>query len=325
MAIDGFATPWWLLLLIPIALIGAGYWVAQRKRRRAVMRFTNLDLLERVAPKAPNWRRHVPAALLAVSLILLTIGLAGPTAQTKVARNRATVFLVIDVSLSMRATDVTPSRIAAAKDAASKFVRELPPTINLGLESFAGTPAILVPPTTNRDEVTQQVHSLKLAESTATGEAIATALNGIDAFNASIPGSEGGPPPARIVLMSDGKQTVGRDEFEAAAAAAQKHIPISTISFGTDYGSISIPEVNGQQVQVPVDDASLSEVARISGGNFYPATSNLELHKVYDTLREQIGFQTVEADASKPWLILGTLISLIAAGLAVARGERLPA
>lgn len=324
MAIDGFATPWWLLLLVPVALVGVGYWWAQRRRHRAVMRFTNLELLDKVAPRTPTWRRHVPAALLAVALILLTIGLAGPTAQTKVPRNRATVFLVIDVSLSMRATDVAPSRIDAARDAASKFVRELPPTINLGLESFAGTPAILVPPTTNRDEVIQQVHSLKLAESTATGEAISTALNGIDAFNASIPGTEGGPPPARIVLMSDGKQTVGRDEFATAAIAAQRHIPISTISFGTDYGSITIPEVNGQRVPVPVDDASLSEVAKISGGNFYPATSNLELHQVYDTLREQIGYQTVQADASKPWLVLGTLLCLIAAGIAVLRGQRLP-
>jgi Ca-activated chloride channel homolog len=321
MAIDGFATPWWLLLLIPVAALAVGYWWSQRRRHRAAMRFTNLELLEKITPVVPTWRRHVPAALLGVALLLLTIGLAGPTAETKVPRNRATVFLVIDVSLSMRATDVTPSRIDSAKDAASKFVQQLPKTINIGLESFAGTPAILVPPTINRDEVVQQIHGLQLAESTATGEALATALNGIEAFNAAIPGGEGGPPPARIVLMSDGKQTVGRDEFAAAAVAAQKHIPVSTISFGTDYGSIAI---EGRQVPVPVDDASLSEVARISGGNFYPAQSNLELHQVYDTLREQIGYQTVQADASKPWLVLGTLLALIGAGLAIVRGQRLP-
>ncbi|HEY1967954.1 MAG TPA: VWA domain-containing protein [Pseudonocardia sp.] len=324
MAIDGFATPWWLLLLVPVAALVVGYLLAQRRRQRAVMRFTNLELLEKVAPKAPNWRRHVPAALLGVALLLLTIGLAGPTAETKVPRNRATVFLVIDVSLSMNATDVAPSRIIAAKEAASQFVRNIPPTINLGLESFAGTPAILVPATTNRDEVVRQINTLQLAESTATGEAIVTALNGIEAFNAAIPGSEGGPPPARIVLMSDGKQTVGRDEYAAAALAAQKHIPISTISFGTDYGSIVLPETH-QRVAVPVDDAALDEVARISGGNFYPAQSNLQLHQVYDTLREQIGYQTVRADASKPWLVLGTLLCLLGAGLALVRGQRLPA
>jgi len=320
-AIDGFAQPWWLVLLVPVAALVAGYLLAQRRRYRAALRFSNLALLERVATRLPGWQRHVPAALLMVALLLLTIGLAGPTAQTKVPRNKATVLLVIDVSLSMQATDVAPSRLRAAQDAASKFVRGMPPTINLGLESFAGTPAILVPPTTDRDAVVSQIQSLKLAESTATGEALAAALNSIDAFNAQIPGSEGGPPPARIVLMSDGKQTVGQDEFAMATKAGQHHVPVSTISFGTPYGSI---DLDGRQIPVPVDDPSLQQVAQMSGGQFYPAQSNAELHQVYDTLGEQIGYQTVHADVSKPWYVLGTLVCLLAAGLAIGRSQRLP-
>jgi Ca-activated chloride channel family protein len=252
---------------------------------------------------------------------VLTVGLAGPTAETKVPRNRATVLLVIDVSLSMQATDVAPSRLAAAQDAAAKFVQGMPPTINLGLESFAGTPAVLVPPTTDRDAVVGQIQTLKLAESTATGEALAAAMNSIDAFNAQVPGSEGGPPPARIVLMSDGKQTVGQDEFAVAARAGQRHIPVSTISFGTPYGSI---DLEGRQIPVPVDDPSLAQVAQMSGGQFYPAQSNAELHQVYDTLGEQIGYQNVHADVSKPWFVLGTLILLLATGLAIGRSQRLP-
>jgi Ca-activated chloride channel family protein len=231
------------------------------------------------------------------------------------------VLLVIDVSLSMQATDVAPSRLAAAQDAAAKFVRGMPPTINLGLESFAGTPAVLVPPTTDRDAVVGQIQTLKLAESTATGESLAAAMNAIDAFNAQIPGSEGGPPPARIVLMSDGKQTVGQDEFAVAARAGQRHIPVSTISFGTPYGSI---DLEGRQIPVPVDDPSLEQVAQMSGGQFYPAQSNAELHQVYDTLGEQIGYQKVHADVSKPWFVLGTLILLLATGLAIGRSQRLP-
>jgi Ca-activated chloride channel homolog len=320
MAIDGFAQPWWLALLVPVGVVVVGYLWAQRRRRRAAMRFSNLALLERVA-RMPGWPRHIPAALLLVSLLVLTIGLAGPTARIKVPRNRATVLLVIDVSLSMRSTDVSPTRLTAAQDAASKFVAGMPPTINLGLESFAGTPAVLVPPTTDRDAVTNQIHTLKLAESTATGEALAAALNAIDAFNAQIPGSEGGPPPARIVLMSDGKQTVGQDEFTVAAKAGQRHIPISTISFGTLYGSI---DLDGREIPVPVDDPSLQQVAQLSGGQFYPAQSNEELHRVYDTLGEQIGYQTVHADASKPWFVLGTLLCLVAAALAIGRSQRLP-
>ncbi|HEX4247879.1 MAG TPA: VWA domain-containing protein [Pseudonocardia sp.] len=321
MAIDGFAQPWWLVLLVPVGALVGGYLLAQRRRHRAALRFSNLALLERVATRLPGWQRHVPAALLMVALLLLTVGLAGPTAQTKVPRNKATVLLVIDVSLSMQATDVSPSRLRAAQDAASKFVRGMPPTINLGLESFAGTPAILVPPTTDRDAVVGQIQTLKLAESTATGEALAAALNAIDAFNTQIPGSEGGPPPARIVLMSDGKQTVGQDEFAMAAKAGQHHVPVSTISFGTPYGSI---DLDGRQIPVPVDDPSLAQVAQMSGGQFYPAQSNAELHQVYDTLGEQIGYQTVHADVSKPWYVLGTLICLLAAGLAIGRSQRLP-
>ncbi|HTF47227.1 MAG TPA: VWA domain-containing protein [Pseudonocardia sp.] len=321
MAIDGFAQPWWLVLLVPVAALVVGYLWAQKRRHRAALRFSNLALLERVATRLPGWQRHIPAGLLAVALLLLTVGLAGPTAETKVPRNRATVVLVIDVSLSMQSTDVSPSRLAAAQDAASTFVRGMPPTINLGLESFAGTPAILVPPSTDREAVVSQIQTLKLAESTATGEALAAALNAIDAFNAQIPGSEGGPPPARIVLMSDGKQTVGQDEFAVAARAGQRHIPISTISFGTPYGSI---DLDGRQIPVPVDDPSLQQVAQMSGGQFYPAQSNAELHQVYDTLGEQIGYQTVHADVSKPWFMLGTLICLLAAGLAIGRSQRLP-
>ena len=322
MAIDGFSTPGWLGLLAVLALLAAGYVWVQKQRLRHTLRFSNLALLERVAPRTPGWRRHVPPVLLLVALISLTVALAGPTAQARVPRNRATVMLVIDVSLSMQSHDVAPSRLAAAQDAATTFVRGMPPTINLGLESFAGTAAVLVPPTTDRDPVIGQIATLKLAESTGTGEALAAALSAIDAFNAQIPGSAAGPPPARIVLMSDGKQTVGRDEFDVATQAGSRHIPISTISFGTPYGTINL---GGRDLPVPVDDPSLERVAQLSGGQFYPAQSNAELHQVYDTLGEQIGYQTIQADTSKTWLALGTLTSIVAAAIALTRAQRLPA
>jgi Ca-activated chloride channel family protein len=155
----------------------------------------------------------------------------------------------------MNSTDVTPTRIAAAKDAATSFVRDLPAGINLGVESFSGTPTVLVSPTTDRDQAVRAIGSLTLAEATATGEALAAALTTIDTL---IPDQGQGPPPARIVLRSDGKQTVGRDEFDVAKQAGAAHIPISTISFGTPYGTVGI---QGEQVSVPVDDASLAQVA----------------------------------------------------------------
>jgi Ca-activated chloride channel family protein len=269
----------------------------------------------------------VPAALLLTALLLLTVALAGPTAEQRVPRNRATVMMVIDVSLSMQATDVDPNRLEAAQAAAKSFAAGLTPGINLGLISFAGTATVLVSPTTSRQGVVKAIETLRLAQSTATGEAIFSALQSIEGFSQVVGGQEG-PPPARIVLMSDGKQTIPTDNqddprgmFTAARAAADVKIPVSTISFGTSDGTV---EIDGRRTPVPVDDDSLQEVAKLSGGEFYKAATAEELRKVYDTLGEQIGFEVKDADASRPWLILGTLAAIVAAASALFIGQRLP-
>lgn len=322
-----FTTPWWFLLLIAVGLIVAGYIVVQRMRRKHTMRFTNLELLERVAPKRQSRLRHLPPVVLVISLLLLTTAMAGPTDQQRVPRNRATVMLVIDVSLSMEATDVRPTRLRAAQDAAKDFANGLTPGINLGLISFAGTATVLVSPTTDRAGVSKAIDNLRLAESTATGEAIFAALQSIEGFAQVVSGAQGAPP-ARIVLMTDGKQTVPtidgddpRGAFTAARAAKEQKIPVSTISFGTSNGEVTI---DGKSQPVPVDDQSMQQIAELSGGEFYKAASADELHEVYDTLGEQIGYETKDADASKPWLMLGTLAALIAAGSALVIGQRLP-
>jgi Ca-activated chloride channel family protein len=324
-----FAQPGWLLLLLVVAALGGGYWLLQRRRRRDVVRFTNLELLERVVPRRRGWVRHVPTALILVALALLTVALAGPTAEAKVPRNRATVMLVIDVSLSMQATDVAPTRLQAAQAAAKTFADRLTPGINLGLISFAGTAAVLVSPTTDREPVKHAIDGLKLSESTATGEAIFAALQSIQSFSESLAGGAEGPPPARIVLMSDGKQTVpgpdGENEprgaFTAARKAAEQKIPISTISFGTLLGRI---ELGGRSTPVAVDDASLREIAQISGGTFFTAASQEELQQVYATLGEQIGYETRRVDISHAWLVAGTLLAMLGLAGAVALGRRLP-
>ena len=321
MALGGFSAPAWLGLLAVVAALIAGYLWVQRRARRYLLRFANLALLEQVAPGRPGWPRHLPAGLLVLALMCLTISLAGPTADAQIPRDRATVLLVIDVSLSMNCTDVTPTRLAAAQDAAVSFVRGLPAGINLGVESFAGSATVLVSPTTDRDLAVRAIQTLKLAESTATGDALAAALNALDEVNQLIPGGQG-PPPARIVLMSDGKQTAGRDEFAVAAQAGAAHIPIDTISFGTPYGTV---DLQGEQLSVPVDDDSLAKVAQLSGGQFHPAQSNQQIHQVYDTLVHQIGYQTIHRDVSKRWLILGTLACLAAAGAGLTLSQRLPA
>jgi Ca-activated chloride channel family protein len=329
-----FTAPWWLLLLVVVAALAAGYVVLLRRRRRDVVRFTNLELLDRVAPKRPGRLRHLPAAALITALAILTIALAGPQAEARVPRNRATVVLVIDVSLSMQATDIAPTRLAAAQAAAKDFADQLTPGVNLGLVAFAGTAAVLVSPTVERDPVKRAVDGLRLSESTATGEAIFAALQSVETFSQAIAGvTDEGPPPARVVLMSDGKQTVPdsgsgapeedpRGSFTAARAASEAGIPVSSISFGTRYGSIELSP--GEQTSVAVDDASMRTIAELSGGQFFTAASEAELRQVYAELGEQIGYEVRRVDVSRPWLAGGVLLLVVGVGAGLALGRRLP-
>jgi Ca-activated chloride channel family protein len=318
MSISGFTSPIWFVLLAVVAALVTAYLLIQRRRRRYVLRFANLAMLERVAPSSPPWwQRHLPVALLLVALTLLTVALAGPTAEQRVPRNRATVMLVIDVSLSMQATDVSPSRLAAAQRSAIAFADSLTPGINLGLVSFAGSPTVLVSPTTDRNSIKEGIRNLKLAEATGTGEAIYAALASIEAFGSEIGGGSG-PPPARIVLLSDGKQTVPtsypdkpRGSFPAATAAAQAGIPISAISFGTKYGRV---DINGTSQLVEADDDSLRKIAELSRGQFFNAESAGDLEQVYSTLAEQIGYEKKQTDASRPWVLAATVMMILSAG-----------
>ena len=326
-----FAEPLWLLLLAVVAGLLVGYLVVLRRRRRDTVTFTNLELLERVAPKRPGWYRHLPAAALITSLAVLTIALAGPIAEARVPRNRATVILVIDVSLSMKATDVKPSRLAAAQAAAKAFADQLTPGVNLGLVSFAGTAAVLVSPTTDRGPIKRAVDGLKLAESTATGEAIFAAMQSLETFSQAIAGaSTDGPPPARIVLMSDGKQTVPngavpeeepRGSFTAAREAKKASVPVSTISFGTEYGSIVIDR---DRIPVAVDAAARRRIAELSGGQFFTAATEQELRQVYAELGDQVGYEVRRVDTSRPWLAGGALLLVVGVGSGLALGRRFP-
>lgn len=324
-----FNQPWWLLLLLVVAALVAGYLWMERRRRRDVLKFSNLAVLEQVAKGRRRWTRHVPTSLLLVAMVLLTIALSGPNAEAKVPRNRATVMMVIDVSLSMKATDVAPSRLLAAKAAAKEFADRLTPGINLGLISFAGTAAVLVSPTVEREPVKQAIENLQTSESTATGEAIFAALQSVKSLSQVLAGTGEGPPPARIVLMSDGKQTLPgpegenepRGSFTAAREAAKDKVPISTISFGTLFGRI---DLSGRSTPVPVDDASLHEIAQISGGQFFTAASQEELRQVYATLGEQIGYEVRRVDVSHPWLVVGTLLAMLGMASAFVLGRRLP-
>jgi Ca-activated chloride channel homolog len=322
--------PAWLLLLLLVGALVAGYVALLARRRRDTVRFTSLALLDRIAPRRTGWQKHLPTAALVVALVLLVVGLSGPTAEGKVPRNRATIVLVIDVSMSMMATDVEPSRLVAAQSAARSFAVELPPTINLGLVSFAGTAAVLAAPTTDRAAVDRAIGTLKLSESTATGEGIFAALQSIEAFTAGIPGDVQGPPPAHIVLMTDGEQNVPsgldpenepRGAYSAARSAAAAGVPVSAIAFGTEYGSI---EIEGERQEVPIDEEAMRQIAEISGGRSFSASSEDELRQIYSQLREQVGFEVRQVDVSKPWFAGGTLATMVGLASALALGRRIP-
>ena len=326
MSLSGFEHPWFFLFfLVVLGLVGL-YIVVQLARQRRVLRFANMELLESVAPKRPSRWRHLPATLLVLSLVLFTVAMAGPTHDVRIPRNRAVVMLVIDVSQSMRATDVAPSRLVAAQEAAKQFAEQLTPGINLGLIAYAGTATVLVSPTTNREATRNAIDKLQLADRTATGEGIFTALQAVATVGAVIGGGDE-PPPARIVLMSDGKETVPsnpdnpKGAFTAARTAKDQGVPISTVSFGTPYGYV---EINEQRQPVPVDDEMLKKIADLSGGESFTASSLEQLKEVFTNLQEQIGYETIKGDASVGWLRLGALVLAVAALGSLLINRRLP-
>ncbi|MDT4912754.1 MAG: Ca-activated chloride channel [Pseudonocardiales bacterium] len=305
-----FLSPAYLWLLVAVAALLAAYVVLQLRRKRYVTRFSNVELLGSVAPRRPGWRRHLTFALLLIGLAVLSVGVARPSAAVKVPRENATVILDIDVSLSMEATDVLPSRIETAKDAGKKFVGLLPARINLGLVSFGGQASLLVPPTLNRESVKAAIGELRLQQSTAIGEAIFTSLQAIQVFTRSTTAKGDKPPPARIVLLSDGTNTVGRSVNDAIGAALKAHVQVSTIAFGTQTGTVTI---DGQTQRVPADDRTLETIAQATGGTFHTAHSEQELSSVYKDIGSQIGYTTEHRDISWRFMLAG-LLSLFAAG-----------
>jgi Ca-activated chloride channel family protein len=326
MSLSGFEHPWFFLFILIVLGLTGLYIVVQLARQKRILRFANMELLESVAPTRPSRWRHLPATLLILSMVLFTIAMAAPTHDVRIPRNRAVVMLVIDVSQSMRATDVAPNRLAAAQEAAKQFADQLTPGINLGLIAYAGTATVLVSPTTNRDATKAAIDKLQLADRTATGEGIFTALQAVATVGAVIGGGDE-PPPARIVLMSDGKETVPsnpdnpKGAYTAARTAKDQGVPISTVSFGTPYGYV---EINDQRQPVPVDDVMLKKIADLSGGESFTASSLEQLKEVFTNLQEQIGYETIKGDASVGWLRLGALVLALAALGALLINRRLP-
>ena len=308
----------WLLVVVAAALVA--YVVLQLRRRTYAVRFTNLDLLDSVAPRRPGWRRHLPAAVFLLAACSLVIGFARPARDEQVPRERATIIVAIDTSLSMEADDVDPNRIEAAKVAAADFVALLPEAMNVGLVSFNGIAQIRVGPTIDHEAVQESIAALKLGEATAIGEAI---FAGLDAIGQVPPDAEGTPPPARIVLMSDGETTQGRPDELAIEAAVAAGVPISTIAFGTPNGVIDIP---GEPVPipVPVDEGALNAIAEDTGGTAFAAATTDQLQAVYADIGSSIGFVSEQREIDAWFVGIGLALLLLSSALSLTFFSRLP-
>ena len=317
-----FLSPERLVFLVGVVALAVLYGVLQYRRRQFVVRFTNLDLLDQVAPRRPAWRRHVVAGGFLVLVALLVVAYAEPAREIDVPRERATIVLAIDTSLSMMADDVDPSRIDAAKSAAVEFLADVPEKVNVGLVSFHGTATVRVAPTTDRTMVSNAIDNLELGEATAIGDALFAGLEAL-AEGPPLVDSDGEPAPGAIVLMSDGETTVGRPNVDGINEAQRQMVPVSTIAFGTTTGIIEVP---GEPfpVPVPVHEDDLRQIASETGGEFFAAASAGELESVYRGIGSDIGFETETEDITA-WFVGAALAVALLTGLgSLAWFQRLP-
>ena len=363
-----FASPvlLWGLLLLPLAV--AGYLMAQRRRARYAVRFTNLDLLANLIPHTPAWRRHLPTGLYLLSLGSLLVSLARPQAIVPVPKEHATVVMVMDTSGSMAASDVQPTRMAAARQAGKTFLDVLPPKFRVALVPFSTTAQVAVRPTTDRAAVREALDALRADGGTAMGDAIQRGLEVAQSVNGNpdvaanggagaVPTPRGGvgtgippripspptpapttpavptppaapgastsgdgPPPAAILLLSDGASTSGRlQPLEAARAARQLGIPVYTIALGTQDGALEIPGPRNtvRRQPVPPDEETLRQVAEITGGHFFAAPTARDLRAVYQDIGSRIGYvqephevTAAFAAAAAVFLLIGGALSL---------------
>jgi Ca-activated chloride channel family protein len=330
------------LLLIPLAI--AGYLFVQRRRVRYAVRFTNVDLVANLVPRMPAWRRHVPPVLYLAAIGALALALARPTMTMAVPREEATIILAIDISRSMIATDVQPTRLAAAQKAASDFVDQLPESFQVGLVAFSTAPRVLVTPTTDRAAIHGALASLIADGGTALGDAIAMSLDVAGLPRSSGPiaptpapsGSaapspsaspSGEPPLVATVLLSDGANSTGELEpLDAASQAAALGVPVYTIALGTENGSVQVRNDRGDlvTVRVPPDVETLAAVAETTGARFFDAPTAEDLAQIYNSLGSKVGFTEEPQEVTQLFAAVGLAFVLVGAGLAAHWFNRFP-
>jgi Ca-activated chloride channel homolog len=345
------------LLLIPVA-IGAYVWT-QRRRSRYAVRFTNVELLANLAPRRPGWRRHLPPALYLAAIGGLLFALARPTMVVNVPRDDATVILGIDISGSMTAVDVSPTRLDAAKSAATAFLDQLPAGVRVGLVAFSSQPRTLVEPTADRGTVRTAIDGLVAKGGTAMGDALNAMLDVAENVQkddgAATPGAATAPTPTPSpssspapgaaatpapgagtttdtplvagILLSDGANSTGStDPVDAANRASTLGVPIYTIALGTPTGQVQVQNDQGElvTVDVPPDRATLANIAEVTGGTAFDAPTSADLQAVYDHLQSRIGYVPETQEVTSAMAAAALVCVVAGAGLASLWFGRLP-
>ncbi len=317
-----FASPALLaaLLLVPVAML-----LLHRGGRRAprhAIRFTGVATLAAVMAPEPRRRRLVPSALFLLALTALALALARPHATVAVPVERASVVLVTDVSLSMIADDIEPSRLGAAARAGQRFLDQVPDGLRVGSVTFSGEAQTVDSPSTDHDAARNVLDSLVADGGTATGDGLAAALDLLADEEATGDSAPRARAPAAIVLLSDGKATLGRDPLEVAREAGRLDVPVYTVALGTATEVIEAPD--GSLIPVPPDPEALRDIARASGGRAFEADESGELDAVYERLGSQLGTRDAEREITAGFAGAGALALLLAAGLSLRWSGRLP-
>ncbi|HWQ14459.1 MAG TPA: VWA domain-containing protein [Roseiflexaceae bacterium] len=318
--------PGYLLLLGALPLLVAAYLWVLRRRRRFTVRYSSLSLVREAVPRSSRLRRHLPFALLLLAVAALVVAGGRPVAALAVPSGQATIVLALDVSRSMRADDIAPSRIAAAKAAALSFIEHQVAQRRIGLVAFAGFAEMIQTPTNDQEALEDAIGGLTLGRGTAIGSGILEALdviaaNGaVDAGGAPGRAPDGATPPAVIVLLTDGVSTTGPPPLEAAQQAAARNIPIYTIGFGTENGGGQPSGRDGQgsgRFRRGIDEATLRQIAELTGGAYFAAESAGELQRVFADLPTSLTTRIETTEISVVFAALGALLAALAIGLSL--------
>ena len=313
-----FREPVLLLALVLLPLAVAAYVLAQRRRRRFAVRYTNVDVLASVAGRA--WGRHIPAALVLLALAVLLIALGRPERLVAAPQRQGTVMLVADTSGSMDATDVSPSRLRAAQDSARALAKKLPEQFRMGLVSFNSVAEQLVAPTTDRSQIYAALDGLKVRGSTAMGDGLE---RGLESARTRVTDTSGRSRrlPAVMVLLSDGKSERGAEPVDVADRAKKLKVPIYTIALGTQSGTL---DRGGRSIPVPPDNVTLRDVAETTGARFFAAPSAARLETIFENLGTRFSTRKEKQEITSAFAG-GALVLLLAGGiLSLLRTGRIP-